>query len=95
MVAVHQPTALPGNGFRFRPYSSGRQTLGWHQFTCPVVIVGGTNGKGSCVRFLESIYTAAGYRVGAFTSPHLMRFNERIRVANAMVDDAEVLRLFP
>ena len=37
--------------------------LGWHRFTCPVVIVGGTNGKGSCVRFLESIYTAANYRV--------------------------------
>lgn len=68
--------------------------LGWHQFTCPVVIVGGTNGKGSCVRFLESIFTAAGYRVGAYTSPHLMCFNERIRVANVLVDDAKLLEAF-
>ncbi len=68
--------------------------LGWQQFSCPVVIVGGTNGKGSCVRFLESIFTTAGYRVGAYTSPHLLAFNERIRVANAMVDDAALLTAF-
>lgn len=68
--------------------------LGWQEFTCPVVIVGGTNGKGSCVRFLESIFTAAGYRVGAYTSPHLMSFNERIRVANAVVGDAALLTAF-
>ena len=46
--------------------------LGWHRFNCPVVIVGGTNGKGSCVRFLESIFTAADYRVGAL---YLSSFN--------------------
>lgn len=70
------------------------QPLGWQRFTCPVVIVGGTNGKGSCVRFLESIYAAAGYRVGAYTSPHLMQFNERIRVANHMIDDTRLLAAF-
>jgi dihydrofolate synthase / folylpolyglutamate synthase len=68
--------------------------LGWHRFNCPVVIVGGTNGKGSCVRFLESTYTAAGYRVGAFTSPHLMVFNERIRVAGEMVADDDLIAAF-
>src|SRR6218665_3205466 len=47
----------------------------------PVVItVGGTNGKGSTVAFLEAMLKADGQRVGAFTSPHLLRYNERVRV---------------
>jgi dihydrofolate synthase/folylpolyglutamate synthase len=59
-----------------------------------VVTVAGTNGKGSCVAMLESIYWHAGYEVGAFTSPHLWRFNERIRVNGADAADAELLELF-
>jgi len=59
-----------------------------------VVTVGGTNGKGSCVAILESIYWHAGYSVGAFTSPHLWRFNERIRVNGSDADDAELVALF-
>ncbi len=70
------------------------QPLGWKNFNCPVVIVGGTNGKGSCVRFLESIFTAAGYRVGVFTSPHLMQFHERIRINGVTVDDAALIQAF-
>lgn len=52
-----------------------------------VIIVGGTNGKGSCVALLESIYLKAGLKVGAFTSPHLIRFNERVRVGGVTVSD--------
>jgi dihydrofolate synthase/folylpolyglutamate synthase len=59
-----------------------------------VVTVGGTNGKGSCVAMLESIYWHAGYAVGAFTSPHLWRFNERIRVDGADAPDPELVELF-
>jgi len=59
-----------------------------------VVTVGGTNGKGSCVAMLESIYWHAGYEVGAFTSPHLWRFNERIRVNGADARDPELVELF-
>jgi dihydrofolate synthase/folylpolyglutamate synthase len=59
-----------------------------------VVTVAGTNGKGSCVAILESIYWHAGYAVGAFTSPHLWRFNERIRVDGADAEDAELVELF-
>jgi dihydrofolate synthase / folylpolyglutamate synthase len=59
-----------------------------------VVTVAGTNGKGSCVAMLESIYWHAGYAVGAFTSPHLWRFNERIRVNGADAEDAELVELF-
>jgi dihydrofolate synthase/folylpolyglutamate synthase len=59
-----------------------------------VVTVAGTNGKGSCVAMLESIYWHAGYEVGAFTSPHLWRFNERIRVDGADADDADLVDIF-
>jgi dihydrofolate synthase/folylpolyglutamate synthase len=59
-----------------------------------VVTVAGTNGKGSCVAMLEAIYRQAGYRVGAYTSPHLQRYNERIRIDGAQVDDARLCRAF-
>ena len=53
----------------------------------PVVHVAGTNGKGSTCAFLRGIGEAAGWRVHVYTSPHLVRFNERIRLAGAIVDD--------
>lgn len=59
-----------------------------------VITVGGTNGKGSCVGLLESVYLAAGYSVGAFTSPHLWTFNERLRRDGAQASDAELIDLF-
>ena len=59
-----------------------------------VVTVAGTNGKGSCVAMLESIYWHAGYTVGAFTSPHLWRFNERIRLDGADARDEELIEIF-
>lgn len=65
-----------------------------NSFSCPVITVAGTNGKGSCVRFLESIYSAAGYRVGAYFSPHLRRFNERIRIQEKEVDDQTLVAAF-
>jgi dihydrofolate synthase/folylpolyglutamate synthase len=60
----------------------------------PVVTVGGTNGKGSTVAVLEALLIEAGYCTGAFTSPHLLRFNERIRVAGVDVSDAEITDAF-
>ncbi|NCT68937.1 MAG: bifunctional tetrahydrofolate synthase/dihydrofolate synthase [Rhodanobacteraceae bacterium] len=61
----------------------------------PVVItVGGTNGKGSTVAFLEAMLGAAGKRVGAYTSPHLLRYNERVRVAGVEADDAALVDAF-
>ena len=53
----------------------------------PVIHVAGTNGKGSTVAFLRAILEAAGKRVHVYTSPHLVRFNERIRLAGELVDD--------
>lgn len=53
----------------------------------PVVHVAGTNGKGSTIAYLRAILEAAGYRVHVYTSPHLVRFNERVRLAGQVVDD--------
>lgn len=52
-----------------------------------VITVGGTNGKGSTCAMLEAILLAAGYRVGCYTSPHLLRYNERVRIDGREVDD--------
>ncbi len=56
--------------------------------------VAGTNGKGSSVALLDAILRAAGYRVGAYTSPHLLRYNERIRVNGECADDAAICAAF-
>ncbi|TAK72851.1 MAG: bifunctional tetrahydrofolate synthase/dihydrofolate synthase [Gammaproteobacteria bacterium] len=61
---------------------------------CPVIIVGGTNGKGSTVAGLEAIYRAAGYRVGAFTSPILFKHNEQVRIDGREARDEEFCQAF-
>jgi len=63
-------------------------------FDCPIITVGGTNGKGSTCALMESILLRAGYRVGCHTSPHLLSFNERARVNGENVSDAELLEHF-
>ncbi|KVC57958.1 bifunctional tetrahydrofolate synthase/dihydrofolate synthase [Burkholderia stagnalis] len=64
------------------------------EFACPVITVGGTNGKGSTCAFLETILVRAGYKVGCHTSPHLLEFNERARVNGQTVTDDELLPHF-
>jgi dihydrofolate synthase / folylpolyglutamate synthase len=59
-----------------------------------VVTVAGTNGKGSSVALLERIWRTTGYKVGAYTSPHLVRYNERVRVDGVEVSDAELCAAF-
>jgi dihydrofolate synthase/folylpolyglutamate synthase len=63
------------------------QMLGQRQ-TCPLILVGGTNGKGSTCAMLERVLLAAGYRVGLYTSPHLLRYNERVRIDGMAATDA-------
>ena len=70
-----------------------RQALGL-QPSFPIIIVGGTNGKGSACAMLEAILHHAGYRVGCYTSPHLLRYNERVRIARAEASDADLVRAF-
>jgi dihydrofolate synthase/folylpolyglutamate synthase len=61
---------------------------------CPVLTVGGTNGKGSTCAMLESILRAGGYRTGLYTSPHLVRYNERVRIAGVEVEDEPLCEAF-
>ena len=60
----------------------------------PVITVGGTNGKGSVCALLEAVLHQAGYRAGCYTSPHLLRFNERVRIGKQEASDADLARAF-
>ena len=60
----------------------------------PMITVAGTNGKGSTCAMLESIYLQAGYTVGCYTSPHLLRYNERVRVNGIEADDTALCSAF-
>jgi len=64
------------------------------KFACPVITVAGTNGKGSTCAMLESILLQAGYRVGVYTSPHLVHFEERLRLNGAPVESATLAIAF-
>jgi len=68
-----------------------RMQIGLH---CPVITVGGTNGKGSTCAMLESILGAAGHRTGLYTSPHLVDYNERVRVSGVEASDAALCEGF-
>ena len=65
-----------------------------HIHDSKVITVAGTNGKGSTVSALEMIYHTAGYKVGTYTSPHLIHFNERIRVNLTPISDRELCQIF-
>ncbi|MEO6806832.1 MAG: folylpolyglutamate synthase/dihydrofolate synthase family protein [Edaphobacter sp.] len=68
--------------------------LGDPQTRFPSVLIAGTNGKGSTAATLASILTAAGYRTGLYTSPHLMRVNERIQIDGRQISDEDFARLY-
>ena len=62
--------------------------------TCPVFTIGGTNGKGSTCALLEAVLLAAGYRVGLYTSPHLLKYNERVRIDGRDASDEALVAAF-
>jgi len=68
--------------------------LGLQRPAAQVVTVAGTNGKGSTVAFIEAIARAGGWKVGAYTSPHLLRYNERVRIDGAEASDAALAGAF-
>ena len=70
------------------------QELGNPQLNFPSVLIAGTNGKGSTSATLASILTTAGLKTGLYTSPHLVRVNERIRVGTAEISDDDFARLY-
>lgn len=63
-------------------------------FACPLITVAGTNGKGSVVAYLEAIALAGGYKTCSYTSPHLLRYNERIRINGSDIDDESLCAAF-
>lgn len=69
-------------------------TLGLLESACPTITVAGTNGKGSVCAMLATVLRTAGYRVGVYTSPHLLRFQERIQIDGQLISDAELCSAF-
>lgn len=67
-----------------------RDAMGLHP-AFPLIIVGGTNGKGSCCAYLEAILRAQGYKTGLYTSPHLLRYNERVRIDGNEAPDKDIV----
>lgn len=61
---------------------------------CPVVVVAGTNGKGSVCAYLTQIYKQAGFKTGTLTSPHLLHYNERIAINAEPVSDDTIIASF-
>src|SRR3984885_4597706 len=70
------------------------ERLQWRQPTVPVITVAGTNGKGSVSAYCAAILSAAGYKVGTFTSPHLRDYRERIRIHDRLAHTEELVAAF-
>lgn len=68
--------------------------LGWLEQPWPVITVAGTNGKGSTVAFLEALAIAHGLKCASYTSPHILRYNERVRLQGEPVGDAQLCEAF-
>lgn len=63
-------------------------------YPCPVITLAGTNGKGSTAALLESILCESGLKVGCYTSPHILAYNERVRVQQQPVSDQVLCEVF-
>lgn len=70
------------------------EAMGLLPLPMPAIVVAGTNGKGSTVALLDALASAAGYHTAVYTSPHLQRFNERLRLDGVCVDDASLCQAF-
>ena len=90
-----QQTLHPKNiDFKLERIKSVYKKLKINQIAKKVIIVAGTNGKGSTVALLESILHEKGYKIGSFTSPHMMEYNERIRINKKEIETNKVLEAF-
>lgn len=92
LEALH-PQGSAGIELGLERATTVRVRLGQRE-TCPLILVAGTNGKGSTCAFLERILLTAGYRTGLYTSPHLLRYNERVRVGGVAAEDAVLSAAF-
>lgn len=85
------PKAIDLSLERIKPIA---EILSLIHFSCPVITVAGTNGKGSTVTFLQKIAEAHGLRVAIYTSPHILQFNERIVIAGKPVSNTQIIQAF-
>lgn len=92
LEALH-PRGIAGIELGLDRVAAVKRRLGQREH-CPVILVGGTNGKGSTCAMLERILLAAGYRVGLYTSPHLLRYNERVRIDGTAASDVGLCQAF-
>ena len=88
------PLLLKKNNFRKISFSSLKKVISKLEINKPpkIISVTGTNGKGSTLEILSRVLSNNNYRVGLFSSPHLIRFNERIRINNVSISDDEILK---
>src|SRR5665213_2943649 len=96
-LAQTTPTAsgiAPRRKFDLAHMRTLMDALGDPQATFPSVLIAGTNGKGSTAATLASILIAAGYRTALYTSPHLVRVNERIQINGHQIPDDDFARLY-
>ena len=89
----HELANQPSHKFDLEHMRRLLQELGGPEVEFPAVLIAGTNGKGSTAATLASILQAAGHRTGLYTSPHLIRINERVRVNGEAIPDADFARL--
>ncbi|MCF8197153.1 MAG: bifunctional tetrahydrofolate synthase/dihydrofolate synthase [Sulfuritalea sp.] len=92
LEALH-PSGSAGIELGLERVAAVKLRLGQQQ-NCTVILVGGTNGKGSTCAMLERVLRTAGYQVGLYTSPHLLNYNERIRINGLAVEDAALCEAF-
>ena len=93
LASLYALEAAKGMDFKLERVALALKNLGDPHRRYPTVHIAGTNGKGSVAAMLHAILSAAGYRVGLYTSPHLISFNERLRVGAACVGEDEVVVL--
>ena len=93
-LALQETVHSTGIDLTLERVRSVAQRLGLLPPVCRVITVAGTNGKGSTVAYLTALLRGAGHRVGSFTSPHLVRYNERIRIDGAESTDEELVAAF-
>lgn len=90
LLASSQTSGLPTGKEKEKGKEKGKEK----KLATKVIVVAGTNGKGSIVSLLESLYVSGGYQVGTYTSPHLLRYNERVRINGEPVSDEQLCNAF-
>ncbi len=93
-IPMFSKVGLKASNFGLENISRFCDKIGSPQSQFKSIHVAGTNGKGSTCYLLESVYNKAGYKTGMFTSPHLIKYNERIRLSGVEVEDQTILSFF-